>query len=430
LFRAIRGSLASLVGATLFEAGTSFIVFVLLARTLSVGELGQVVFAQSLVGLVFALADPRIEDTVIRYVPQIARQYGGESASRFFRRALGIDCGVGVGAAAVVLLAVGCHVVERTSRIDPRFLVLSALLAGTQAALGTATAGFAVTDRLSRLGGFRAIAATLSALILIPATIAGGAVGYLAAAAVVAAVTTVIAVALSVRLVDDRFGRPDRHSAVPRPPGVVSYTVQTSLASSAAIGFDLLPLSVLGVLSTASRLAQFRVALAPNRLALSAASPVSGVLFPRLSSHSAASDHGAIRREILGWTTASGVAAVVAGATAWVALPVLLPLVYGHRFSVAVPAARLLVLAALVRIVTAWSKTFPLAIGRPGLRLLLLVVDGAALVFVTALFARRPIAWLAGGQLVVAIVVSAIWLAIAWRYRGATAGVHELGYQA
>jgi hypothetical protein len=70
-----------------------------------------------------------------------------------------------------------------------------------------------------------------------------------------------------------------------------------------------------------------------------------------------------------------------------------------------------MLLAAVVQLVFAWTKSFPVSIGRPGLRTLGQVVEIVVLVPVVLLLADRYGATgAAGGVLAGAVVLGIFWL--------------------
>ncbi len=99
---------------------------------------------------------------------------------------------------------------------------------------------------------------------------------------------------------------------------------------------------------------------------------------------------------------------------AWIALPKIVPLIYGPEFGAAVEPARFLVLAALIRSLTAWSKVLSLAVGRPGVRLAVTAVDACLLVAGTWVIALRgTLTDVAVWHMVVACVVTVVWIKVA-----------------
>jgi O-antigen/teichoic acid export membrane protein len=112
----------------------------------------------------------------------------------------------------------------------------------------------------------------------------------------------------------------------------------------------------------------------------------------------------------------------------WVTLPTLVPLIYGPSFVSSVTAARLLVLAALVRGLTSWSKVLAFAIGRPGMRLVVTTVDAILLVSATWMFAvHGTLEGVAAAHLTIAVLISGLWLKLAMSVETAGAPREQTG---
>ena len=49
----------------------------------------------------------------------------------------------------------------------------------------------------------------------------------------------------------------------------------------------------------------------------------------------------------------------------------------GDQYAPAIPAARIILVAAAIQVVFGWSKSFPVSIGRPGLRIVASGIEAA-----------------------------------------------------
>jgi O-antigen/teichoic acid export membrane protein len=121
-----------------------------------------------------------------------------------------------------------------------------------------------------------------------------------------------------------------------------------------------------------------------------------------------------LRRYVTG---AAALMALVLPPLLWLT-PDLLGIAYGSDARPAANAARLMLLVAAIQVVWGWAKSFPVSIGRPGLRL---VAQGTEiLVLVPALLALGAAygATGAGGAfLIAAVAFAACWTAILVRLR-------------
>jgi O-antigen/teichoic acid export membrane protein len=102
----------------------------------------------------------------------------------------------------------------------------------------------------------------------------------------------------------------------------------------------------------------------------------------------------------------------------WLLMPALVRLVYGDAFDGAVDATRLMTLAAALQVVFGWTKSFPVSIGRPGLRILAHAVELAVLVPLLLLLGAR---WGATGAAAAGVAATAafalVWTALLVRLR-------------
>ena len=125
--------------------------------------------------------------------------------------------------------------------------------------------------------------------------------------------------------------------------------------------------------------------------------------------------YGMLRRYITGTTLAM----LVVVPLFWWWMPFLLGLAYGHAYRVhATNAARLVLVAAALQLIWGWTKSFPVSIGRPGLRIVAQSVEIAVFVPVLLVFASK---WGATGAaaagLISTVVFCAIWSVLLARLR-------------
>jgi O-antigen/teichoic acid export membrane protein len=88
----------------------------------------------------------------------------------------------------------------------------------------------------------------------------------------------------------------------------------------------------------------------------------------------------------------------------------LIELVFGAKYLGATDAARLVLVAASIQLVLGWTKSFPVSIGRPNLRLITHGAETVVLIPLVVLFGRQ---WGATGA-ALALVVATGAFASAW----------------
>jgi O-antigen/teichoic acid export membrane protein len=99
-------------------------------------------------------------------------------------------------------------------------------------------------------------------------------------------------------------------------------------------------------------------------------------------------------------------------------MPTVIRILYGSQYSGAVDAARIILLAAALQLVVGWSKSFPVSIGRPGLRVVSHGIEAAVFIpLVIVLGSIWEAAGAAGAVLGSTIVFVAVWAVLLVRIR-------------
>jgi len=128
--------------------------------------------------------------------------------------------------------------------------------------------------------------------------------------------------------------------------------------------------ALLGLVSTVPQVGLFRAAQAPQAGFANLSAPARLVL---LSEQTRDFERGRLDRM---WTfleryvAGTAVFAAIAVPVFWWLMPDLVRLVFGEEYASASDAARLILLAAAIQLVWGWTKSFPVTIGRPGLKIL------------------------------------------------------------
>jgi O-antigen/teichoic acid export membrane protein len=395
-------------------AVASFASLAFLARLVSVEEFGRVIFAQAVATSLFIFLDPSLEDGLLRFVPLVAKRGERGDATALFERVLVIDGLVGFFFAllGITILWIGAIPLGRVGNLD--YMMLALLQGGLQAAQGTAGAAFSLTDGLVQWGFLRACASALTATAAVLALLLGGdPIWYMAALTLASGSSTVTFGVLAARRMRNHWG-PPRKLPADWMGRFVRFSLLASITTSVSIGTESLPLSIIGLVGGPTMLGIFRIGLAPARLTTTAFSPLPTILFPLLSRDAAEDEYEKIKSRILGWTRLSIPIGAAFALLAWTLLPLAVPLIFGPNFVSAVQPARVLVLAALVRSSIAWSRVFPLSVGRPGVGLLITTIDACLLVAATLWLANTgTLTNVALAYLGIAILVSLAWIGVA-----------------
>jgi O-antigen/teichoic acid export membrane protein len=193
-------------------------------------------------------------------------------------------------------------------------------------------------------------------------------------------------------------------------PAIRSFAIQSTISSGLASLRTSLPTVLVGVVAKSTQVAYFRAAQAPQTAFLSLSGPARLVLLAEQTRdvERGRSDlaHALLRRYI---AAAIAIAAVVT-APLWIFMPTIVRVVYHAKYVPAADAFRVMLLAAVVQFVFGWTKTFPVSIGRPGMRTVGQALEIAVLVpGVLVLGALYGATGAAGGILAGSAALAAYW---------------------
>jgi O-antigen/teichoic acid export membrane protein len=199
------------------------------------------------------------------------------------------------------------------------------------------------------------------------------------------------------------------HLGADRRP-IVRFVLQSSVFTGlVSVRTWIAPL-VLGIVRTATEVGLFRAAQAPQQGFAVLISPVHLIL---LTDQTRDWERGrptavlsGLRRYVVGSTL---LMALVVPPAIW-AMPWLVTFLLGDEYEPAVVAAQIVLVAAAIHLVFGWTKSFPVTIGRPGLRLIAHGVESAVLLPLLVILGRE---WGVTGA-GVAVLFSAVAFALTW----------------
>ena len=204
---------------------------------------------------------------------------------------------------------------------------------------------------------------------------------------------------------------------------VLRFVLQSSLDSTLnSLRTWIAPLT-LGIVRDATAVGLFRGAQAPEGGFAALSSPVRMIL---LTEQTRDWELGKIdtvirglRRYVVGATL---LMAVILPPAIW-AMPWLVRVLLGHKYVPAADAARFVVAAAAIQLIFGWTKSFPVTIGRPGLRVIAHAVETAVLLPLIVIFGDLwGVTGAGGAVLASAIAYAAVWTVIAARLKRQRAG--------
>jgi O-antigen/teichoic acid export membrane protein len=165
-----------------------------------------------------------------------------------------------------------------------------------------------------------------------------------------------------------RFPQAPREPLAEDRREIASFVVQSSVATGVlSLRTSLAPL-LLGAVTSTVQVALFKIAQAPQSGFQALSAPARMVLLTEQTREWERGRQSAVLRGVRRYSLYAALLAVVLVPPLLVFVPNLIRIIYHPQYVGASNAARLLILAAAVQFVFGWTKSFPVTIGRPGLR--------------------------------------------------------------
>ena len=389
---------------------------VVATRRLGLESFGLYATALAAVGFFQVLLDLTVEEPLTKYGFRYVVNEEWGKLRRLFVRALQLKAGGGVLAALVLAaLAPLAGTIFGSDDLTTAILVGS-LLPLVQAPENVGATALLLHGRYDLRGAYLTFAMALR-LVAIVVGAQYGVVETIGALVVAQAIATI-----AVSLVGLTFYR--RFPSAPSQPlaedrrEVVSFVLQSSVGTGVvSLRTTLVPL-VLGIVSSPTQVGLLRIAQTPQTGLVAASSPARLML---LTDQTRAWERGNRQGVLAGIRTYTLAAAALMAVTVPVALwamPRLVELVFGTEYLGAVEAARIILVAAAIQFTIGWSKSLPVTIGRPRLRIVTHGLEAAVVIpLVAVLGADRGATGAAIAILVGTIVFAAAWAVAIARLR-------------
>jgi O-antigen/teichoic acid export membrane protein len=191
---------------------------------------------------------------------------------------------------------------------------------------------------------------------------------------------------------------------------VLRFVLQSSVGTGLVSFRTWLAPLALGVVRNATEVGWFRGAQAPILGFAALSSPVRLIL---LTEQTRDWEHGkpevvfaGVRRYVIG---SAALMAIALGPLEWL-MPWLVRTFLGDDYIPVISAARLILVAAAIQLVFGWTKSLPVTVGRPGLRIIANGVETAVLLPLVLVFGELWGVTGAGG----AVLASSVAFALAW----------------
>jgi O-antigen/teichoic acid export membrane protein len=389
----------------------AFVANLIAARSLGPTGWGAVVLALALATFVGLVLDITFEEAVVHHgARELARGRLGDLRS-LVRTAFLLDVAIGaVITISLMALAAPLADIGSGGGLDPTLV----RLAGLSVIAATADTSTGAVLLLAGRPDLRALAmagTSLSRLVAVLIAVeVGGPRAVLLAFASAVALGGALQGFLAWRVGWRAWRFTDAGSGVRVwARRILPFSLYSSLTTSVTTANAQLVPIILGRVAGTASVGNYNVALLPVTVGAVVSAPLRLTLFGEQAKLAAEDKRGVLRRSIRGYTGIALAVGIPGAALGWLVLPWLLRTLYSEEFSGAVEPARVLLFAAVAQLVIGWAKTFPAAVGRPGVRAL---VSGAELVLVVSL-----LTWLAGyGPTGAAASVSAtsVVIAVTW----------------
>jgi O-antigen/teichoic acid export membrane protein len=207
-----------------------------------------------------------------------------------------------------------------------------------------------------------------------------------------------------------RFPRAERKPLAEDRREVASFVGQSSVATGVlSLRASLAPL-LLGAVTSTVQVALFKVAQAPQSGFQALSAPARMVLLTEQTREWERGRQSAVLRGVRRYSLVAACIAVVIVPPLLYFVPSLIRHINGPEYVGASSAARLLILAAGVQLVFGWTKSFPVTIGRPGLRIW---THGLETLLVLPLVVVFGVLWGAAGA-AAAVLIGMCAFAAAW----------------
>ena len=385
-----------------------FAATIVAGRALGLSDFGRFALVVAAAAFFQSLLDLTVEEAVTKYGFRYSTHERWGRLRRLFARALAFK-GAGAVLAGVCLVALApvADTLFDTDGLTAPLLV-AAVLPLVQAPEGLAGTALILRGRYDVRSAFLALSMALRLAAIAIGTQYG--VTETMVAIVLAQVVATAAVGAAGLAVLRRFPPGAAEPLAEDSPAIRSFVLRSSLATGVvSLRTTLTPL-LLGTVASVAQVGALRAALAPQQALHSLSAPARMILLAEQTRDWERGEHERVLAGIGRYSAAAAglMAVVVVPLLIW--MPELVRLVFGDEYASAANAARVVLVAAVLQFVFGWTKSFPVSIGRPNLRI---VTHGVETIVLVPLVLVLGAQWGATGA-AVAILVSTVVFCAHW----------------
>ena len=398
------------------SVGLGFLGTLLAARQLGPQAFGLFSIVLVATGFFQTLLDLTAEEALVKYGFEYVAQERWGRLRRLFLGAFVVKAGGGLLAGLVLAaLAPAADALFGGHDLLLPFLV-AALLPLLQSPEGVASAAVILRGRYDLRAWL--LAASMGLRLTGLAVGAGYGVLETVVGLVCAQATATVILGAAAAAALRRFPRAPEEPLGEDRRALVRFVLQSSLATGVVSLRGALAPLLLGMVTRPVEVGYFRIAQAPQQGLASLSAPARLILLTEQTRDWARGEREAVLASLRRYTAGAALVMALLVPPVYAFMPELVRLLYGASYGPAAEAARLVLLAAALQFVVGWSKSLPVSIGRPGLRVLAHGVESVVMIpLVAVLGARWGATGAAGAVLAAAGVFAALWEALLVRIR-------------
>jgi len=398
---------AGVYSATVLGFATSVVA----TKIFTTGDYARYATVMATVGFFQALLDLTIDEALIKYGFRYVTASDWGRLRRLFEVAIRIKIVGGfLGMLAIAALAPLSALVWPGQKLALPLLVGS-LVPLAQAGETIAGGALIVRGRYDVRGGFFAVAMGLR--------LAGTGIGAIFGVTwaifglLVAQVLSTLAISVVGLHAFRRFPTAPRTQLAEDGRDVRNFLFQSTVATSLTSLRGVLGTMLMGVVAPFKQAAYFRNAQAPLTAFGALSSPARLVLLAEQTADYERGERERVIRVLLRYIAGTTLLMLVVVPVGWFLMPWLMQIVYTKDFREhATTAARIVLFVGALQLIFGWSKTLPVTIGRPGLRIWTHAVEVA--IFIPTVIVFGELWGATGGAL--ALLVSTIAFCLVWTF--------------
>ncbi len=378
------------------------------ARVFGLDDFGVFMTALVIVGFFQSLLDLTVEESLTKYGFRYVTGQDWGRLRRLFRQALLLKVVGGVLATLIVVaLSPFADEIFDADGLEEALLAAS-LLPLVQSSENVGATALLLHSRYDLRSVYQAGSAALRLLAIVIAAPMG--VTEALVAIVVAQTISTIVISAIGAVALRRFPSAPARELGEDVPEIRMFVLQSSIATGViSMRTTLIPV-ILGVVSGTTQVGLFRIATTPQTGLAAASSPARLVLLTEQTREWEKGARSSVLAGVRSYSKWAGGIMVVAVPVFFVAMPWLIRVVFGSEYDGAVHAARVILIAAAIHFALGWTKSLPVTIGRPRLRI---VTHGLETIVAIPLVALLGSEWGATGA-AVGVLVSTVVFALAW----------------